>query len=72
MGESSESIHHHVQAARNIPLNRFTHSQTIHSHSIDNICKADMLVGELRQYGGVQTEWLRSMKVAIRQSNLCE
>jgi magnesium chelatase family protein len=46
MGESSESIHHHVQAARNIPLNRFSHSQTIHSHSIDNVCNADMLVGE--------------------------
>jgi len=50
MGETSESIHKRVQAARNIQQQRFASSQS------DIICNTDMRVGAIRQFCKLQDE----------------
>lgn len=45
LGETSESIHARMQAARNIQSNRFSKNG-----SSDIVCNADMCVGEIRQF----------------------
>jgi magnesium chelatase family protein len=70
LGEESEAIRKRVQAARNIQLNRFTNSQSAHSHSTDIICNADMRVGEIRQFCKLQDEGQSLMRAAMSQMNL--
>ena len=48
LGETSETIRKHVQAARNIQQKRFS------SGSSDIVCNADMPVGEIRQFCKLQ------------------
>ena len=51
MGESSETIHARVQAARDIQNKRFSNNGTS-----DIVCTADMRVGEIRQFCKLQNE----------------
>jgi magnesium chelatase family protein len=53
MGEPSECIRAHVQAARNIQQARFTNPEYRTSNNgsyTDIVCNADMRVGEIRQF----------------------
>jgi len=50
VGETSEVIRKHVQAARNIQQRHFASSQS------DIICNAGMRVGEIRQFCKLQQE----------------
>jgi len=65
LGESSESIRARVQAARDIQNKRFSVSE-----SSDIVCNADMRVGEIRQYCGLQDEGQSLMRAAMTQHNL--
>lgn len=67
MGETSESIHKRVQAARNIQQARFTKPD---SPSTDIICNADMRVREIRQFCKLQKEGQHLMRAAMTQFNL--
>ena len=64
MGETSESIHKRVQAARNIQQQRFASSQS------DTICNADMRVGAIRQFCKLQDEGQSLTRAAMTQLNL--
>ena len=54
MGETSESIRKRVQAARNIQLERYGDRSRETLPSV--ICNADMRVGEIRKFCGLQDE----------------
>ena len=62
MGESSESIRARVQAARNIQLARFAN---IESSNI--VANADMRVGGIRQFCGLQTEGAVLSRVEVSE-----
>ena len=64
LGESSESIHKRVQAARNIQQQRFASSQS------EIISNADMRVGEIRQFCKLQDEGQSLKRAAMSQMNL--
>jgi magnesium chelatase family protein len=64
MGESSESIRARVQAARNIQLTGFAN---IESSNI--VAKADMGVGEIRQFCKLQDDGRSLMRAAMSQLN---
>jgi magnesium chelatase family protein len=51
VGESSESIRQHVQAARDIQNKRFSNEK-----AKDIVCNADVRIGEIRQFSGLQAE----------------
>ena len=73
MGESSEAIRARVQAARNIQQARFTNPESRISNngsSTDNVCNADMRVGEIRQYCKLQDEGQSLMRAAMTQLDL--
>jgi magnesium chelatase family protein len=70
IGESSEAIRARVQAARNIQHARFANSQSATSQSTDIVCNADMCVGEIRQFCGLQAEGQSLMRSAVTQLNL--
>jgi len=70
LGETSESIRRRVQAARDIQLHRFSNSQSTNSRSTDIVCNADMRVGEVRQFCGLQDEGQSLMRAAMSQMNL--
>jgi magnesium chelatase family protein len=70
IGESSELIRARVQAARNIQHTRFASSQSTTSQSTDIVCNADMRVGEIRQFCGLQAEGQSLMRSAMTQLNL--
>jgi magnesium chelatase family protein len=65
LGESSEAIRARVQAARNVQNKRFSSNG-----SSDIVCNADMRVGEIRQYCGLQAEGQGLMRAAMSQLNL--
>jgi magnesium chelatase family protein len=65
VGESSESIRARVQSARDIQNKRFSNNG-----SSDIICNADMRVGEVRQFCGLQVEGQSLMRSAMTQLNL--
>ena len=65
MGESSETIRQRVQAARNIQRTRFSNNG-----SADIVSNADMRVGEIRQFCGLQVEGQSLMRSAMTQLNL--
>lgn len=65
VGETSEAIRARVQAARDIQGQRFSRNG-----SLDIVCKADMRVGEIRQYCKLQDEGQRLMRAAMAQLNL--
>src|SRR5258706_9862070 len=64
MGETSEAIRKHVQAARNIQQQRFAGSQS------NVICNADMRVGEIRQFCKLQDEGQSLMRPVMAELNL--
>ena len=66
LGESSEAIRAHVQAARDIQSKRFSHLDS--KHPI--FCNADMRVGEIRLYCKLQDEGQSLMRAAMTQLNL--
>ena len=73
IGESSASIRARVQAARDIQQARFRNSEyrTAHNGTApDVVCNADMRVGEIRQFCGLQEEGQRLMRAAMSQLNL--
>jgi magnesium chelatase family protein len=65
MGETSESIRARVQAARDIQQKRFSKIE-----ASDIVCNADMRVGEIRQFCGLQDEGQSLMRAAMSQLNL--
>jgi len=65
VGESSEIIRTRVQAARDIQNKRFSGNS-----SSDIVCNADMRVGEIRQFCGLQDEGQSLMRAAMTQHNL--
>ena len=65
VSESSESIRARVQAARDIQNKRFTNGK-----STDIVCNADMRIGEIRQFCGLQDEGQVLMRAAMTQLNL--
>jgi magnesium chelatase family protein len=65
VSESSESIRARLQAARKIQLTRFSINA-----SSDIICNADMRVGEVRQFCGLQAEGQSLIRAAMSQLNL--
>ncbi len=65
VGESSESIRSHVQAARDIQNKRFSSNG-----ASDIVCNADMRVGEIRQFCKLQDEGQSLMRAAMTQLNL--
>jgi len=67
VSESSESIRARVQAARDIQQARFTKSD---SKSTEIVCNADMRIGEIRQFCGLQDEGQVLMRSAMTQLNL--
>ena len=80
--ESSAAIRARVQAARNLQQARFRNSEyRTHLHRAqvpvsnngaapDVVCNADMRVGEIRQFCGLQEEGQRLMRAAMSQLNL--
>src|SRR5678816_1845329 len=82
VGESSAAIRARVQAARNLQQARFRNSEyRTHLHRAqvpvsnngaapDVVCNADMRVGEIRQFCGLQEEGQRLMRAAMSQLNL--
>ena len=65
VGESSETIRQRVQAERNIQRTRF-----LNNGSADIVSNADMRVGEIRQFCGLQVEGQSLMRSAMTQLNL--
>jgi magnesium chelatase family protein len=65
MGESNESIYQRVQVARDTPNKRFSIGE-----AKDNVCNADMRIGEVRQFCGLQPEGQNLMRVSMSQLNL--
>ena len=65
LGESSEAIRARVQAARDIQNKRFSNNG-----SSDIVCNADMRIGEIRQFCGLQAEGQSLMRSAMTQLNL--
>jgi magnesium chelatase family protein len=65
VGETSASIHAHVQAARDLQTRRFSNIE-----SSDIVCNADMRVGEIRQFCRVSDEGRKLMRAAMTQLNL--
>ena len=63
--EPSECIRARVQAARNIPLERFSQNG-----STDIICNADMRIGEIRQFCRLPEDGQSLMRAAMSQLNL--
>ena len=82
VGESSAAIRARVQAARDLQQARFRNSEyRTHLHRAqvpvsnngaapDVVCNADMRVGEIRQFCGLQEEGQRLMRAAMSQLNL--
>ena len=79
LGESSETIRARVQAARDIQNKRFglrslptsgKQSQDVIALHSDIVCNADMRVGEIRQFCGLQAEGQSLMRAAMTQLNL--
>ena len=64
VGESSECIRAHVQAARDIQNRRFSKNGT------DIVCNADMRVGEIRQFCKLPEDGQSLMRAAMSQLNL--
>lgn len=64
LAETSESIRKKVQTARDIQLKRYSNG------SSDIICKADMRVGEIMQFCGLQDEGESLMRAAMSQMSL--
>lgn len=67
VSESSESIRHRVQSARNIQQARFTNPN---SQSNGIISNADMRIGEIRQFCQLQAEGQSLMRAAMSQLQL--
>ena len=65
VGESSEAIRARVQAARDVQNKRFSSNG-----SSDVVCNADMRVGEIRQFCGLQAESQSLMRATMSQLNL--
>jgi len=65
VGESSEIIRQRVQAERNIQRTRFSNNGLA-----DIVSNADMRVGEIRQFCGLQVEGQSLMRSAMTQLNL--
>jgi len=65
LGEPSASIRARVQAARDIQNKRFTHRE-----ANDIVCNADMRVGKVRQFCGLQAEGQSLMRAAMSQLQL--
>lgn len=63
-GESSEAIRVRVQAARDIQDKKFAEGE-----SSDIVCNADMRVGEIYQFCGLQDEGQSLMQAAMCQMN---
>jgi hypothetical protein len=64
-GESSASIRARVQSARDIQNKRFSNNG-----ATDIVCNADMRVGEVRQFCGLQAEGQSLMRSTMTQLNL--
>ena len=64
VGETSETIRQRVQAARDIQNKRFANNG-----SSDIVCNADMRIGEIRQFCGLQDEGQSLMRAAMSQLN---
>ena len=65
VSESSESIRHRVQTARDIQNKRFTNGK-----STDIVCNADKRIGEIRQFCHLQDEGQSLMRSAMSQLQL--
>ncbi len=65
LGETSETIRACVQAARDIQNKRFANAE-----SKDEVCSAEMRVGEVRQFCQLQAEGQSLMRSAMSQLNL--
>jgi len=65
LGETSDTIRERVQTARDIQNKRFAEGE-----SSDIVCNADMRVGEIRQFCGLQAEGQSLMRAAMTQHNL--
>jgi magnesium chelatase family protein len=65
LGETSETIRARVQAARDIQNKRFANAE-----SKDEVCNADMRVGEVRQFCQLHAEGQSLMRSAMGQLNL--
>jgi len=70
LGESSESIRKHVQAARDIQTQRYSNIRNSNIESSNIVCNADMRIGEVRQFCQLQSEGQSLMRAAMSQLNL--
>jgi len=65
VSETSESIRKRVQVARDIQNKRFTNGK-----ATDIVCNADMRIGEISQFCGLQPEGQSLMRSAMSQLQL--
>jgi len=65
LGETSEAIRQRVQTARDIQNKRFSNGE-----AKDVVCNADMRIGEVRQFCGLQAEGQSLMRAAMSQMQL--
>lgn len=70
VGETSESIRKHVQAARGVQTKRYSSNRDSNTESLAIVCNADMRIGEIRQFCQLQPEGQSLMRAAMSQLNL--